>query len=298
MPPGRGMAGAQPPAHRFALDAERPGNRPGGQALVAQANRFGIAGVAALLSRLRPPFCAAQPPLRFGGDRPGSFAHLPRRLRWRAHHPSGGAEVTMMVFQNRAKGIAGVAQQMPPVRDLEGVRRPTRRPLGIGAGAVAHDDGDAGVGCQPRRQCVGAAVGEQVDDAPALEVAQDRSVAVALAPGPVVHAQNRHWGGRHVGADAHPVHQRCPADRHAHGPGMRGPWVATERQTNGPVHGPQPVGLACPRAGDAGQGFGKGAARTGGIGAAEAPDADQQHGGASEARHITKAAPVGAVNAA
>lgn len=67
--------------------------------------------------------------------------------------------------------------------------------------------------------------------------------------------------------------------------------------SNGPVHGPQPIGLARPRTGDAGQGFGKGAARTRGIGAAEPPDADQQHGGASEARHITKAAPVGAVNA-
>ena len=204
----------------------------------------------------------------------------------------------MMVLQDTAKGIAGIAQQMPPVRDLEGVRRPTRHPLGIGAGAVAHDDGDAGVGGQPRRQCVGAAVRQPVDDAPAFEVAQDRSVPVALAPGPIIHPQNRHRSGRHVDADAHPVPQRRPADRHAHGPGMTGPWVAAERQTNGPVHGPQPIGLARPRAGDAGQGFGKGAARTRGIGTAEAPDADQQHGGGSEARHITKAAPVGAVNAA
>ena len=28
-------------------------------------------------------------------------------------------------------------------------------------------------------------------------------------------------------------------NRHAHGSGMTGRWVAAERQTNGPVHGPQ-----------------------------------------------------------
>lgn len=79
---------------------------------------------------------------------------------------------------------------------------------------------------------------------------------------------------------------------------MTGSGIAAERQADGPVHSLQPVGLARLRMGDAGQRFGEGAARTGGIGAAEAPDADQQNGGATEARHITEAAPVGAVNAA
>lgn len=147
--------------------------------------------------------------------------------------------------------------QRATVSDLEGVRRPTRRPLGI-----AHDDRDAGVGCQPSRQCVGPAVWQQVNDAPAFEVAQDRSVPVAPAPGPIIHPQNRHWSDRHVDADAHPMSQRRPADWHADGPGMTGAGIAAECQTNGLVHGPQPVGLACPRAGNAGQEFGKGATRT------------------------------------
>jgi hypothetical protein len=120
MPPCWGVTGAQSAAHRLALDAERPGNRPDGQALVAQVNRFGVAGVAAFLARPCPPLCTAQRPVRFGDDRLGSLARLRRRLQWRGRRPSGGAEVTVMVLQNTAKGVTGVAQQVPPVGDLEG----------------------------------------------------------------------------------------------------------------------------------------------------------------------------------
>ncbi len=204
----------------------------------------------------------------------------------------------MMMFKDPTQGLAAVAQQMPAIGGLLGVGRSTGRPVGVGAGPVAHHDGHAGVGRQPRRQRVGGAVRQQVDDAPAFEVAQDRAVAVALAPCPVVHPEHGHRGNRCGGAGADAAQRRGAADRHAHGRGMTGAGVAAERQADAPVHGAQPVRLACSRASDAGQRFGESAPRASGGSTAEAPDANKQDGGAAEARHVTQAAPVGAMDAA
>lgn len=79
---------------------------------------------------------------------------------------------------------------MPPVRDLDRFGSTTGGPLGVGAGAVAGDDGDAGVRHESCRQGVSAAVGQQVDDPPTLQIAQDGAVAMPLTPSPIVHAQH------------------------------------------------------------------------------------------------------------
>lgn len=125
---------------------------------------------------------------------------------------------------------------MPAVRDLSGLRSALGGSVGVGAGAVADNDRDAGVCGQPRRQGVGAAVGQQVDDAPPFQIAQDGAVAVAFAPGPVVHAKYGHRRIRLGAAGAHTVQQRGATDRHSHGGGVAGAGVAAERQADGPVH--------------------------------------------------------------
>jgi hypothetical protein len=185
---------------------------------------------------------------------------------------------------------------MEPIGDLRGLRGAPGGTVGIGPGAVSHDDGRAGVRRQPRRQGVGAAVGQQVDDAPALQVDQDGAVALALAPGPVVHAQHAHRGNRHGVADAHTREQRRPADRHAHRGGEARAGIAAQGQAEAPVHRAQPVGLARPGLGDARQRFGEGPARAGGCGAPESTNPDEQKRRAAEAGDVAEAAPVGAVD--
>lgn len=185
---------------------------------------------------------------------------------------------------------------MPAVRDLSGLRSALGGSVGVGAGAVADNDRDAGVCGQPRRQGVGAAVGQQVDDAPPFQIAQDGAVAVAFAPGPVVHAKYGHRRIRLGAAGAHTVQQRGATDRHSHGGGVAGAGVAAERQADGPVHRAQAVRLARPRARDAGQRFGEGAPGARGHGTAEAADPDEQNGRLAKAGDVPEAAPVEAVN--
>jgi hypothetical protein len=60
--------------------------------------------------------------------------------------------------------------------------------LGVGAGPIAHDDLDRRMVLEPRG--LGRAVGQQVDAAPALEITEDRAVALAFAPGPVIDAED------------------------------------------------------------------------------------------------------------
>src|SRR4051794_31222742 len=96
----------------------------------------------------------------------------------------------MMVIEHTAERITAVAQQMPPVGDLNGLLRSLAGSLGVGAGPIAHDDLDRRMVLEPRGQGLGRTVGQQVDPAPALEVTEDRAVAPAFAPGPVIDAED------------------------------------------------------------------------------------------------------------
>ena len=45
----------------------------------------------------------------------------------------------MMVIEHTAQRITAVAQQMPPVGDLNGPRRSLAGSIGVGAGPIAYD---------------------------------------------------------------------------------------------------------------------------------------------------------------
>ena len=57
--------------------------------------------------------------------------------------PRGLAQLAMMLIEEPTKGVTAVAQQMPAVQDLGGVRRAPGGAVGIGAGAVTDDGGTA-----------------------------------------------------------------------------------------------------------------------------------------------------------
>ena len=136
---------------------------------------------------------------------PGS----PGRCAWR---PRGAV-------RRRRDGVAEVAQQVPAVRDLDRARGAAADAVGVGAGAVAGDDFDARVRLQPPRQRLGPPVGQQVHNAAPLEVHEDGPVAMAAAPGPIVHRQHaRGWrrpgrrpGRLSLGPARHPQQRACSA---------------------------------------------------------------------------------------
>ena len=197
-------------------------------------------------------------------------------------------------------GRAQVAQQVPTIRDLDGVGRALARAVRIGAGAVARDHLDAGVGAQPGRERLGPPVGQQIHDPVALEVDEHRPVAVAAAPRPIIHREHaRRWRGLGAAlgrADHAP--QRVGAGGHGQALGQACSGFAAEREAEVTLQGAEPAGA--PRAGgsDIPQAFGEGLPGAGRVEAAEPACLDAQHHRAALPGQVAQGALVMAVDAA
>src|SRR3954471_21088319 len=100
------------------------------------------------------------------------------------------------MLRDRLDGVAEVAQQMPPVRDLDSFWRSLPDAISVDAGAVARDDLHPGVPLQPRRKALSPAVGQEVEHPVLLPVDEDGPIAVTAPPCPVIdpkHARGRAW---------------------------------------------------------------------------------------------------------
>src|SRR5687768_14979531 len=162
--------------------------------------------------------------------------------------------------------------------------------IGVGAGTIADDDLDRRMVLEPRGQGLGRAIGQQVDPAPALEITEDRAVALAFAPGPVIDAEHPRRERRLEIGLADAAQQGRRADRHADPGGQTRSRIAAQRPSDGAMRGAQAVGMAGPATGDVRQGLAERAARAGVIDAAKAPDLHAQDDRAT--RQITQATPV------
>ena len=160
--PGRRLASAQPAPDGVAGQPQGAGDRPGPQALLVEAGdliearlALGITAPLALLELGRwPGLRRRHIGVQLGRDRAGGLAQLGR-----------------VPVEHLPERVTAVAQQVPAVGDLDRLRRPLADAVGVGTGAVAADDLDAGMALEPGRQRLGLPVGQQVDDAAALEVA-------------------------------------------------------------------------------------------------------------------------------
>jgi hypothetical protein len=125
-------------------------------------------------------------------------------------------EQAMVRSKGMSQRVAQVTQQVPTIGNLNGVRSSPVCGFGIDAAAVAADDLGTGMLSQPGSYGVGIAIGKQVDHPAGLQVAQDRSIAMALAPGPVVDAEHPwglHWRPRTARMKL--TQQRRPAGQQA-----------------------------------------------------------------------------------
>jgi len=84
--------------------------------------------------------------------------------------------------------LAHVREQVPTVGDLEGPWGAEVRASGVLGRAIPGNDGYAGPPFEPAGQGRGRAIRQQVDDATAVQVDHDRTVAAALPHRPVVDA--------------------------------------------------------------------------------------------------------------
>ena len=75
---------------------------------------------------------------------------------------------------------------MPTIRDLNRVRQGTRRGTAVATIAITGNNLDLGTRAEPRFHSGGLPVGQQIDDLPPFEIADQRAVALSLPPCPVV----------------------------------------------------------------------------------------------------------------
>lgn len=119
-----------------------------------------------------------------------------------------------MAVDDALEDVAQIAQEMPSVGDLNGLRGTASRALGIAAGPITGDHLDAGVLLEPTRNSVGAPVRQELDDLATLEVAYDRAVALAAPECPVVNADHAPRPPRLDCGGADQAQKRIPARRH------------------------------------------------------------------------------------
>ena len=89
--------------------------------------------------------------------------------------------------------FAQVTQKVPTIGNLNGLRSSPPCSFGVDPTTVATDDLGTWMSSQPRSYGVGVAIRKQVNHPASLEVTQDRSIAMALAPCPVVDPEYA-WG--------------------------------------------------------------------------------------------------------
>jgi len=176
------------------------------------------------------------------------------------------------------KGITKVAQQMPPVRDLDSFWRSLPDAISVDAGAVARDDLHPGVPLQPRRKALSPAVGQEVEDPVLLQVDEDGPIAVTAPPCPVIdpkHARGRAWPWRGIATARHPQ-QRVRADGDGQPRRKAGASLSANNEAEVALQIAQPARPTRRRPCRFAEAFGKGSTQAGRVQAPEASDANAQ----------------------
>ncbi len=193
-------------------------------------------------------------------------------------------------------GFAQVVPQMPPVRDLDRLRRPgcgafceERRP-------VPADDLDTGPLGKPGGQARCFSIRQEIDRTAGFDVHQDSAVAAALAGGVLVDADHPRCRHLRLGQRLDQPQDRTPADGHAEHGSQAGADSTDQGKADRGQGGTQPLGALAILAGQAGYLLHERPARALGIPAPEPPDPQLKYDASPGARDISEKPQVGAVN--
>ena len=206
----------------------------------------------------------------------------------------------MVALHDGSKSITEVAQQMPPVRDLDSIWRPLPDAVGVDAGAIARNDLHAWVLLQPRRKALSPAVGQEVEHPVPLQVNEDGPVAVTAPPGPIIdseHARGRTWHRRGVSTARHPQ-QRVRASGDGQPRRKAGAGLSAADEAEMALQITQPARPARRRLCRLAEALGKGSTQAGRVQAPEASDTNAQHHWTTLPRQVAKRAIVPAVHSA
>ncbi len=205
----------------------------------------------------------------------------------------------VVTLHDHAHRLAEVAQHVPSVGDLDGARRADPRTLGVGAGPVVGEDLHARVRPQPGGQRLCRPVGQQVHHRVLLEVDQDRPVAVAAPPSPIIdrHHPRGRRGRRIAASGARRAQQRVRAHGHRQAGSEPCTGLAAHGQGDAPMQGGDTLGAARIGPSDVIQPLGEGPTRAIRLVAAEPPGSDPQGDRATLPGQVAQATAASAVDA-
>lgn len=153
-----------------------------------------------------------------------------------------GAKAAAVLGDGPFGGFTQVVPEVPPVRDLDGLR-------GAGGGAFSEerrpipaDDLDTWPFGEPGRQSGCFPVGQQVNGAAGLDVDEDGAVVAAFAGGVFVDADHTRDGHLGLGKSVDQPEHGTAADGHSENAGYTGSGPAREGQTDRGQGRAQPLG--------------------------------------------------------
>ena len=101
-----------------------------------------------------------------------------------------GMDLASVAVHQPLQRVTEVAEKVPAVGDLDGIRCSLSGSLRIGSGPITSDDVHPGVLIEPSRHRVSGPIRQEIDDAPTFEIADDRAVAAATTERPVIDADD------------------------------------------------------------------------------------------------------------
>ena len=201
-----------------------------------------------------------------------------------------------MPLQQAFDGLANVLQQMPSIGDLLRLRRGLGGRLRVGRRTIAADQFDAGMGREPDLDSRGVAVGEKVDDFARLEVDDDGAVALPLAPGPVVDADESRGLRRSSLRSFDATKQGIGTDRHGELLRHPGTGLTAEGRADGKVGPGESRGRACISCGETMERLDEDSTRALRRGTEESTDGHPESDPVPEGRFLGEAASVAAMD--
>ena len=202
----------------------------------------------------------------------------------------------MLPLHSGSQRVAQVAQDVPAVRDLAGLRGAVADSVGVGPGPVPGDHLDAGMPPQPGSQRARLSVWQQVDHFIAFQIHEHRAVAMATAQRPVVHPEHPGRRTRCRPRPGHQPQQGIRAGGHGKPAGEAGSGLAASGQGDLPLQVCQPPGPARRHGRDVADALGEGPAGARRVGAVEPTSAEPEDDGAALPGQVAKAALVPAVD--
>lgn len=101
-----------------------------------------------------------------------------------------GMDLASVAVHQPLQRVTEVAEKVPAIGDLDGIRCSLSGSLRIGSGPITSHDFHPGVLIKPSRNRVRPPIRQKIDDAPTFEIADDRAVAAATTERPVVDADD------------------------------------------------------------------------------------------------------------